>query len=622
MRSRLPYPALILTATLILGGGCHDSATGPESAGTGSLRITVDVTGNVPDANGFLVATDGEAGHVILAGGRMLFSEIPTGSHVVALGDVADQCTVDGDNPRVVSITSGDTTTVDFAVACAVAITSHVFVDKIAAAMVVGSSETIEVHAVGETGAFESWTVTSADPSVATVSALDSVVAVTGQALGSTTISILGASGETQEIPIRVYDPTVLETGELTLRYVTTFTCRWDDRGSGGSHNGSFYHPVVDSGYHALGSLATSGYGCPSVDGKEWMIEVKAAEGSTALAPPVGYTREYIDAGSGANKDLSVWTPVCPAGYVPMGSVVANDTWAAPSLDDVTCVREDLTKPGEAAADFTYIDDNTGASDWLGTWRITISDMAFHDNAWLETGTFVGQGSEASCSGSQCYQRPLSHPVMNVLAVDLPVLVDRPLEAWVPRLTGYEQPTVTSSPLMQKTFLVPFTALLGGVDFSQGDIQWLLLHSPMVRVERQVYHKLMFHTINLTSLVQENSLELVSGVTTTNAETFSHTVGVSITVETGAEFLGAGGKVSATMSYQFGYSTMHSVASLQEQHINVTIYTQQGKAAACWQQRNVYVVKRHNGTRLDTLAEMEFGIDSYVVDEFPNRPGT
>ena len=72
------------------------------------------------------------------------------------------------------------------------------------------------------------------------------------------------------------------------------------------------------------------------------------------------------------------------------------------------------------------------------------------------------------------------------------------------------------------------------------------------------------------------------------------------------------------MSYEFGYESMHSVTALQEQHITVTIYTRPNKAAACWQQRNVYVVKRHNGTRLDTMAEMEFGMDTYVVDEFPN----
>jgi hypothetical protein len=620
MKTRWPFPSLVLGSVLLLAGSCKESSTGPGTPGMGSLQVTVDVTGNVPDANGFLVSMDGEAGHVILAGGRMLFSDMAAGTHVVALGDVADQCTVDGDNPRVIAVRGGDTTTVSFGVACSVAISSHVFVDKVAVAMVVGGSESIVVHAVGRTGDLESWTATPADASVATATVLDSIVAVTGQALGTTTVTITGASGEEQEIPIRVYDPMVLETGELTLKYVTRFTCRWNDKGSGGSHNGSFYHPVVDPGYKALGSLATSDYACPNVDGKDWMIEVKAPQGSTALAAPTSYVREYTDAGSGADIDGSFWTPVCPAGYVPMGTV-AQRGYNAPGLDDVTCVREDLTKPGEAAADFTWIDDNTGASDWLGTWRITISDMAFHDNAWLETGTFVGQGSEASCAGSQCWQRPYSHPVINVLAVDLPLLVDRPLDAWVPRLTGYEQPAITSSPLMQKTFLVPFTGLLGGVDFSQGDIQWLLQHSPFVRVEREIYNKLMFHTINLTSLVQQNSLALLSGVETTNSETFSHTVGVSITVETGVGFLGTGGKVSATMSYQFGYSTMHSVASLQQQQINVTIYTQPGKAAACWQQRNVYLVKRHNGTRLDVLAEMEFGIDSYVVDEFPNRAG-
>jgi hypothetical protein len=50
----------------------------------------------------------------------------------------------------------------------------------------------------------------------------------------------------------------------------------------------------------------------------------------------------------------------------------------------------------------------------------------------------------------------------------------------------------------------------------------------------------------------------------------------------------------------------------------VNIHTPPHKAAAGWQQRNMYVIKRHNGTRMDVLAEMEFGMDSYVVDEFPH----
>ena len=611
------FPMLLLSAVLGFGTGCDETTTGPGSPDSGSILVTLDMTGNAPDPNGFSVSLDGGPAHILVSGGTVFLSDLQPGSHVVWLADIAEQCIVDGQNPRAVSIAAGDTTTTHFAVICSVVIPAHIALNKIAVSMVPGGSETIEVRAIDETGALEPWTAVSGDETIATVTQLDSIVVVTGASYGTTSVTITGESGAVRAVPVRVYDPMVLDVGELTLKYVTDFTCRWHDGGSGGRYNGSFYHPVTEDGFKPLGSLGLQTWGCPDINGREWMIAVRAKEGSDALAQPLSYVREFDDAGSGASLNGSFWTPMCPAGYVAMGTV-AQSGYGAPSLDDVACVREDLTRPGEAAPDFIWIDEDTGASDWLGTWRIMISDMSFHDKTWLETGTFVGQGSEYSCPSGDCWQRPYSHPVMNVLAVDLPLLIDTPLETWIPQLTGYEQPALTTSPLMAKTVLVPFTALLGGVDFSQGDIVWLLGNSPFVRAERQVYNKLMFHTINGTSLVQENSLEIVSGVSTTNSETFSHTVGISITVESGVEFLGSGGKVSATMSYEFGYETMHSVTALQEQHITVTIYTPPGKAAACWQQRNVYVVKRHNGTRLDVLAEMEFGMDSYVVDEFPS----
>ena len=176
-------------------------------------------------------------------------------------------------------------------------------------------------------------------------------------------------------------------------------------------------------------------------------------------------------------------------------------------------------------------------------------------------------------------------------------------------------------PTATKTMLVPFTAMLGGTDFGGADIHWMVHNSPMVQVERVIYNRLMYHGINNTSVVQENHLEFVSGVSTTEGETFSHTVGISITVESGVEFMGSGGSTSITASYQFGYESMHSVTELRENHIVVTIYTVPGKAAACWQQRNVYRVKRHRGTELDIIGELEFGMDSYVVDEYPDEVG-
>jgi len=82
--------------------------------------------------------------------------------------------------------------------------------------------------------------------------------------------------------------------------------------------------------------------------------------------------------------------------------------------------------------------------------------------------------------------------------------------------------------------------------------------------------------------------------------------------------MGFGGKTSVTVSYEFGYESMHAITELHEKHINVTAYTPPGTATACWQQRNKYRVQRHNGTQRDTIAETEFGIDTYIVDQYPD----
>ena len=97
----------------------------------------------------------------------------------------------------------------------------------------------------------------------------------------------------------------------------------------------------------------------------------------------------------------------------------------------------------------------------------------------------------------------------------------------------------------------------------------------------------------------------------------SQAVGVSVTHESGIEFKGVSAKTTFTASYQFGYETMHSVTEMQEKHTKVAINIPLGKAAACWQQRNKYRVIRHNEGELQVMAELDFGIDTYVVDEYP-----
>jgi Tol biopolymer transport system component len=115
-------PGIILLATLLggCGGGSGDSGgTGPNPPPTtGAITITTSTAGVDPDWDGYTVSIDGGSAQTIGADGSLTLSSLAAGSHNVALGGVAEHCTVNGAHSRSVSVTAGDTATVPFAVAC------------------------------------------------------------------------------------------------------------------------------------------------------------------------------------------------------------------------------------------------------------------------------------------------------------------------------------------------------------------------------------------------------------------------------------------------------------------------------------------------------------------------
>jgi len=507
---------------------------------------------------------------------------------------------------------------------------AEVSLNKIAVGVVKDGWETIEVTATDKSGDPEKWDVKSKDETVAKAKGPENQIGhqltVRGVNLGKTKLEITSLSGVKREVEVFVYSPMELDVGDLTISYVTKFEKRWNDSKSGGKYDGSFWHPVMpDPSWYALGSLGFKSYYDPN--GKHWMMIVKKSnKDSDALKKPVSYEKEYEDLHSGAELNGSFWTPICESGYVAMGTVVVDHYGRGypkkgelKGAEDVVCVRKDLTRPGEAG-ELIWNDQGTGADYYLGTWRITIPDIGVHDKAYLETGTFVGQGNfhKRYCQNDDCWEKPIDHPVMHVLSVDLPILIDKRVEMQAPKLKDYGQPSLIGGPEMMKSMLVPFSTLLEGKAFKRGDIGWLVENSPFVRVDRTMLNKLVFHTINRSSLVQENHLELVSGVSRTESETMSNTVGVSITAESSIGFLGTGGKASFTANYQFGYETTNSVTEMREKHFNVAINVPPGKAAACWQQRSRFRVIRHNKGELQSMAELDYGIDTYAIDEYPD----
>jgi hypothetical protein len=196
------------------------------------------------------------------------------------------------------------------------------------------------------------------------------------------------------------------------------------------------------------------------------------------------------------------------------------------------------------------------------------------------------------------------------------MLAEAPYQSFVPELTSYDTPAAETVPTLSKAMLAPCTIVNDPAYSGVGDIHWRVANSPLYRLERQVYYKLLYHNHNRTGAEQTNSVTIRSGITTTESERIWNETQISVSVEMGLSVKAFNGKVTGTFSRRFGYETQTSVAELQETEISTSINTLPNRAAACWQKYNRYVLYRHDGTDLVPVTSWEFGIDSYVVDDY------
>ncbi|MBN1655694.1 MAG: Vps62-related protein [Deltaproteobacteria bacterium] len=481
--------------------------------------------------------------------------------------------------------------------------------------------ENLDIDARDEQGNSDTWSARSMDETIATVSQAGSQLTVNGLATGDTSVRITSAAGMERDIDVRVYDPYIFETEELLIKYVDEFIWRWDDSGSGGKYDGNFWHPVVPEGWHALGSFGVQGYGDPTHD--HWMIVVKEKDGAEALSSPVGYQMEYDDSGSGATADGSFWTPICPAGFVALGAV-AQSGYGTPNLNDVTCVRENLTVAGQAGS-MIWIDEDTGADDWVGMWRINIKQREDLSDTrlYLDAGTFVARGrSGGNCSNRECWSPPAGYSHMRVLAVDAPMLFDAG-NSISPHLTSYTEPSGPTEPFESRAMLVPFSAVLNGSQL-QGKVHSFVTESPLLRFEKIV----RFHRLNWIQCGGSTECALTydveKGFEATKSETFSVSVGISVTAEAGISFKGVGGSVSVTVNTEFGYETTESRSAFTAETWSAEKPCPPEHACAIWTDNTTFLVKKHlssggfailSGGELTFDGGLSFWTDEYSADE-------
>lgn len=86
--------------------------------GSGTLQVTTATTGSPLDPDGYSVRLDSGSPQSIVTNGTLTIGSVPPGSHSVQLSGEAGNCTVSGNKSRAVSISAGQTATIQFVIAC------------------------------------------------------------------------------------------------------------------------------------------------------------------------------------------------------------------------------------------------------------------------------------------------------------------------------------------------------------------------------------------------------------------------------------------------------------------------------------------------------------------------
>ncbi len=467
---------------------------------------------------------------------------------------------------------------------------SSLLVSRLVVSMVPGASETVTVCSRDNAGNYIGCQVSNSDPSIATAAVTDSTIQITGVALGTAQLTITNAAGKSSTLPVQVYDPFVLDTGELQITFTDQFQLilSYVPPGWSGLY---VYKPLPPEGYSSLGSFGTWDN---APNGRQAAMVVKARPGSDAIA----FTTNYQSTAG------MLHIPIPPAGYKAMGQVW---TQYGQSPGATACIREDLTTRGAAYMFWSY---ENNIHQYESAWTINQTSASYHESAYLVPGTFM---YAPNLDGP-----PSDDPLLNILKVELPMLAEAPYQYYSPTLPGYGAPEDATTPMLAKAMLVPCTIVRDAQ--YESDMPWRIANSPFYRLERQVYYKFLAHRDNSGgSIPQPLTYSTTVGVSQTQSQTVWNETGVELSMSAGISIYAVEAMVTATVSRSFGYERMNSLTELTERTISNTINVPPGKSMALWQQYNRYVLYRHNGIHLEEVTSWEFGIDSYASDEYPNE---
>ena len=125
---------------------------------------------------------------------------------------------------------------------------------------------------------------------------------------------------------------------QLDIQRTCTLAKSWSDKGSGADLDGFFYLPVVDASAYIIGGYGTRE---KTLTAEDCMLAVGA---SAQLVEPIAWELIWLDKGSGARLDGSMWRAIPPSeDYRCIGTVPQID-YEKPNLPHYRCVPVAFTE--------------------------------------------------------------------------------------------------------------------------------------------------------------------------------------------------------------------------------------------------------------------------------------
>ena len=151
---------------------------------------------------------------------------------------------------------------------------------------------------------------------------------------------------------------------QIEFRQACNMRLTWQDKGSNGTQDVALYDAQVPDGFYVIGGYAQGNYNAPN-----GCVTVVRTNNPGLLAKPVSLKRVWMDKGSGANMDGSLWAPTAPSNdYVCLGHV-GQTGYNTPNAKNYRCVHRCLVTTSKPTNP-VWTDDRTGARDPVSIYQL------------------------------------------------------------------------------------------------------------------------------------------------------------------------------------------------------------------------------------------------------------